>query len=109
MNRPFTPEVVEQFLNQEDLNRLGPRKYIYNPLVWDNEESYKIVHNRLNSGKWHFDHKQIENIADRNYEKIDFGEQIVLKPMKIVDLVDAEGKQIAFKTYKDYTVLPKLE
>merc|ERR1712043_90099 len=90
VNRPFTPEVVEQFLNQEDLNRLGPRKYIYNPLVWDNEESYKLVHDRLNSGKWQFDHSQIETITSRNHEKIAYGEQIVLKPMKILDLVDAE-------------------
>jgi len=76
LNRNFTDEEVEQFLNNEDLKRLGKRKYIFNPLVYDNEQEYKKVYERLNSGQHKLSDEELKRIEETNKAKSDLGEKV---------------------------------
>jgi len=91
LNRRFTEEEVEQFLNQPNYLALGPRKYIYNPMIHENEEKYKEVYERLNSGKRKFSKDLTNKINEQNKQKTDMAEVILFNPFNINDAIDPTG------------------
>jgi hypothetical protein len=94
LNRNFTELEVDQFLNNEDLKRLGKRKYTYNPLVWDNETQYKLVYERLNSGVHDLIPSEVNDIEKNNSQKSQAGEDVMLKPSLVNDMIDATGLKL---------------
>lgn len=97
LNRNFTDDEIEQFLNNEDLQKLGKRKYIYNPHVFDSETEYADFYERMNNGVYNLTQNSVDKILSESKAKADAGEEINMKPLALVSLIDHTGKQLKRK------------
>ena len=85
-NRQFLPEEIEQFLHNEDLQTKGRKRYIYNSEIHGNDEkAFKIVFERMNSGKHEFSTEMLKKIREMNQAKFSNNEQVHLIPWKVCD------------------------
>ena len=79
-NRKFLPSEIEQFLFNENLQKKGRKRYIYNPKVHGEDEAeFKQWFRRMNSGKYDF--------SNRFYKQIEQANEAKLKEREIVQLV----------------------
>ena len=60
----------------EDLKTLGKRKYLYNPLVFDNEGQYAEFYERMNSGVYKLSQDSVNKILVDNKAKMNIGEDM---------------------------------
>lgn len=101
-NRNFTKDEIEQFLNNEDLKRLGKRKYIYNPMVFDSEAEYADFYERMNNGVYNLSQNSVNKIISDNRAKIADGEDVNLKPVPVNMLIDSTGKLLKRQGLYDF-------
>lgn len=109
LNRNFTTQEVEQFLNNEDLKKLGKRRYIYNPMIFGSPEEYKMVYERLNSGKRYLNEMEKKRIATDNQAKNENGETVRLFTKRVDEMIDYTGRFRGKKNGSEYIGTPILD
>ena len=99
-NRKFTEEEKEQMIYNYNLQTLGRKKYTYNKFVHgDDEEAHKMKHERFNSGENVMTLDKIQLIKKLNESKINNGEVVTEKPVKIIKIVSDDGMSIDVKKF----------
>ena len=88
-NRKFLPEEIEQFLHNENVQNKGRKRYIYNSVVHgDDEEAFKKVFERMNSGKHKFTKEMKLKIRELNQSKLDNDEVIRMVPGNVTSNIN---------------------
>ena len=88
-NRKFLPEEIEQFLHNENVQNKGRKRYIYNSEVHgDDEEAFKKVFERMNSGKHKFTKEMKLKIRELNQSKLDNDEAIRMVPWNVTSNIN---------------------
>jgi len=102
LNRRFTEDEKEQFLFNIDLQRKGPKKYVYNPYLFATEQEYKEYYDRMNSGKAILSAKSRREIEEDNKEKLDKHEPLVYEKPNIADDISYSDKHLGIKRLQLY-------
>ena len=91
MNRKFTEDEIAGFYVNE-MNRVKPRKWIYNPEIHGpSKEEFERKVKLLESGEIYKTPRVLEMIKQENKAKIDAGEKIVEKPWDLNTAIDRTG------------------
>ena len=80
LNRGFTEDEINQFNHNANLQRLGRKKYVYNPRLHATEEEYRKEYERMNSGEYTLSEKSQLEIESQGANKVSAGEKVVQKP-----------------------------
>ena len=85
-NRQFLPEEIEQFIHNENVQTKGRKRYIYNSEIHgDDEESFKKIFERMNSGEHQLSKEMVNQIKSKNQEKLSNHEVVHMIPWKVDD------------------------
>lgn len=79
LNRRFTEDEKEQFLFNIHLLEKGPKKYVFNPYLFNSEKEYAEYYARMNSGKAYLSEASKREILKENAEKVQKHEEIVFE------------------------------